>query len=197
MTVSNRVRHNASALAAAWMHATHHHPIAQRIPEHPSPHQRVPSADGRWSLVCNQRAEKEECVLLDLHRQYAARRLVLPCSGTAHTPAKLQHSFVMLTTQHPSLLQCHIQSLEPLRQVQVELVCSEHLELIGHCYDRQIDGQLFQKDLLPDQFNAISWRIDMPRSAPAGSWLCTVILTACNNAGQVGHHVMPLDMIST
>ena len=103
------------------------------------------SADGRWLLACNQRGEKDECVLHDLHRQYAARKLVLPLSSTAHTPPPLKHSFVMLTPQHPSLLQCRIQSPEPLRHVQVELVCSEHLELIGHCYDRQIDGQLFQK----------------------------------------------------
>ncbi|MGV0985887.1 MAG: hypothetical protein ACOYB2_15150 [Limnohabitans sp.] len=111
-----------------------------------------------------------------------------------NTTPTLQHSFVMLTPHHPSFLQCRIQSLEPLRQVQAQLICSEHMELIGHYYDRQIDGQLFQQDILPNQYNRISWRIDMPKPPPAGSWLCTVILTASNDAGQVGRHLLRLDM---
>ncbi len=111
-----------------------------------------------------------------------------------NTLPTLQHSFVMHTPHHPSLLQCRIQSPEPLRQVQAQLICSEHMELIGHYYDRQIDGQLFQQDILPNQYNGISWRIDMPKPPPAGSWLCTVILTGNNDAGQVCRHLLLFDM---
>lgn len=155
------------------------------------------SADDRWLLACTQREEKDVGFLLDLHQQHAPRRLVLPLASAGYTPHTLQHSFVMLTPLHPSLLQCRIQSTAPLRQVQAQLVCSEHMALIGHCYDREVDGQLFQRDILPNQFNAISWRIDMPKPPSEGSWLCTVILTASNDAGQVGHHLLPLEMLST
>lgn len=106
----------------------------------------------------------------------------------------LQHSFVMLTPHHPALLQCRIDSPEPLRQVYAQLRCSEHMELIGHCYDRKIGQQLFQKDILPGQFNAISWRIHMPVLPPEGIWLCTVILTASNDAGQPVRHLLPFHM---
>lgn len=152
------------------------------------------SADGRWLLACAQREEKDVGFLLDLHQQNAPRRLVLPRANGGYTAPTLQHSFVMLTPHHPSLLQCRIQSTAPLRQVQAQLVCSEHMALIGHCYDREVDGQLFQRDILPNQFNAISWRIDMPKPPSEGRWLCTVILTGSNDAGQVGHHLLPLDM---
>lgn len=154
----------------------------------------VLSADGRWLLACTQRGENDVGALLDLHQQHPPRRVVLPLSSRAYIPPKLRHSFVMLTPHHPTLLQCRIQSPEPLRQVQVQLVCAEHMELTGHCYDRQIGDQLFQKDILPEQFNGISWRIDMPKPPPTGSWLCTVILTASNDAGLVAHYLLPWDM---
>jgi hypothetical protein len=100
----------------------------------------------------------------------------------------------MLTPHHPTLLQCQLDSPEPLWQVQAELVCSEHMELMGHYYDRKVGEQLFHKDILPGQFNPISWRTNMPELPPKGSWLCTVILTARNDAGRVGHHLLPFDM---
>ena len=153
------------------------------------------SADGRWLLACTQREEKDVGFLLDLHQQHAPRRLVLPLASAGYTTHTLQHSFVMLTPHHPRLLQCRIQSPEPLRQVQAQLVCSEHMALIGHCYDREVDGQLFQRDILPNQFNAISWRIDIPKSPPVGHWLCAVILTASNDAGQVGHYLLSFDRL--
>ena len=103
----------------------------------------------------------------------------------------------MPKSDNPSLLQCRIQSPEPLRQVQVQLVCSERMELAGHYFDREIDGQLFQKDLLTDQFNDIWWRINLTNLPSVGSWLCTVILTASNDAGEVGHHLLPLERLST
>jgi hypothetical protein len=152
------------------------------------------SADGRWLLGCTQREEKDVGFLLDLQQQQAPRRCVLPKAGATYTPPLLEQSFLMLSPLHPTLLQCRIQSTEPLRHVQVQLVCSEHMELIGHYFDKKIDDQYFQKDILPKQFNGISWRIDMPKRPSTGSWLCTVILTASNNAGQVGHHVLSLDM---
>ena len=152
------------------------------------------SADGRWLLACIQREENDVGVLLDLHQQHAPRRVVLPLSSPAYALPQLQHRFVMLTPHHPTLLQCRIQSPMPLRQVQVQLVCAEHMELTGHYFDRKIGEQIFQKDILPEQFNGISWRIDMPVPPSAGSWLCTVILTACNDAGLVGHHLLPLNM---
>ena len=154
------------------------------------------SADDRWLLACTQREEKDVGFLLDLHHQYAPRRLVLPRASHGYTPPMLAHNFVMQLPRHPSLLQCRIQSPELLRQVLVQLVCSESMELAGHYFDRVIDGQLFQKDLLTDQFNDISWRIYMTNLPSVGSWLCTVILTANNDAGEVGHHVMPFTMLS-
>jgi hypothetical protein len=111
-----------------------------------------------------------------------------------HTPPELQHSFVLLTPHHPTLLQCRIDSPEPLRQVQAELVCSERMELVGHYYDRQVGNQFFRKDILPGQFNPLSWRIYMPVSPPEGCWLCTVILTASNDAGQPVRHELPFHM---
>jgi hypothetical protein len=60
----------------------------------------------------------------------------------------LQHSFVMLTPR-PGLLQLRIDSPEPLRQVHPQMVCSEHMELIGHFYDRKIGEKFFQKDIVP------------------------------------------------
>lgn len=155
------------------------------------------SSNGRWLLACTQREEKDVGFLLDLHQQHAPRRLVLPRASDGYTPPMLPHNFVMQPPRHPSLLQCRIQSLEPLRQVQAQLVCSEQMELIGHSYDRQVDGQLFQRDILPNQFNAISWRIDMPKPPPAGHWLCTAIMTGSNDAGQLGHHLLQLEMLST
>jgi hypothetical protein len=152
------------------------------------------SADGRWLLACTQREENDVGVLLDLHQQHPPRRVVLPPSSRAYIPPKLQHSFMLLTPHHPTLLQSRIQSPVPLRQVQVQLVCAENMELTGHCYDRQIGTQIFQKDILPKQFNGISWCIYMSELPAAGSWLCTAILTASNDAGLVGHHLLPLDM---
>lgn len=142
------------------------------------------SADGRWLLTCSQREENDVGFLLDLQQQQAPRRMVLPRTSHGDSQPLLECSFVMLTPAHPSLLQCRIQSTEPLRKVQVQLVCSEHMELIGHYFDRHIGDQYFQTDILPNQFNGISWRIDMPNRPAAGSWLCTVILTASNDAGQ-------------
>ena len=155
------------------------------------------SADDRWLLACTQREEKDVGFLLDLHHQYAPHRLVLPRASHGYTPPMLPHSFVMLTPHHPRLLQCRIQSTAPLRQVQAQLVCSEHMALIGHYYDREVEGQLFQRDILPNQFNAISWRIDMPKPPSEGRWLCTVILTGSNDAGQVGHHLLSFNTFLT
>ena len=114
-----------------------------------------------------------------------------PPQTTGHSAPPLQHTFVML----PTLLQCRIQSAEPLRQVQVTLVCSEHMTLLGHYYDRVVDGQYFQKDILPEQTNTISWRIDMNPLAPAGAWLCTAILTACDDAEKVVRHELALALL--
>ena len=155
---------------------------------------RLLSRDGRWLLACDQRDEKDVGFLLDLQQQHTPRRLVLPNASADHTPPVLQHSLGLLTPDHPTLLQCRIDSPVPLRQVQAQLVCADNMELIGHCYDRQIGEQYFQKDILPGQFNGINWRIHMPTPLPAGSWLCTVILTASNDAGQIGHHLLPLEM---
>lgn len=152
------------------------------------------SNDGRWLLACDLREEKDVGFLLDLRQQHAPRRLVLPKSTADFTLPALQHSFVMLTPHHPALLQCRLDSPEPLRQVQTQWVCSEHMELIAHYVDRKMGEQLFQKDILPGQFNRIHWRIHMPKPQPAGRWLCTVIRTASNDAGQVGHHLLPFYM---
>ena len=152
------------------------------------------SGDGRWLLACDQRDEKDVGFLLDLQQQQAPRRLVLPKASADHTPPALLHSLVLLTPHHPTLLQCRLDSPVPLRQVQAQLVCTDNMELIGHCYDRQMGEQYFQKDILPGQFNGINWRIHMPKPHPAGHWLCTVILTASNDAGEIGHHLLPLGM---
>ncbi len=152
------------------------------------------SNDGRWLLACDLREEKDVGFLLDLQQQQAPRRLVLPKVSPAFTPPALQHSFVMLTSHHPALLECRIDSPEPLRQVQAKLVCSEHLELTGHYFDRQAGEQLFQKDILPGHFNSINWRIHMPKPQPPGRWLCTAIVTASNDAGLVGRHLLPFYM---
>ncbi len=106
----------------------------------------------------------------------------------------LKYSFLLLTPQHPSLLQCRIQSPVTLRNMQINLVCSKHMTLVGQCYDRAIGEQLFQKDILPWQFNAMSWRIDMQQMPPPGTWLCGAILTASLDTEQATRHELLFEM---
>jgi hypothetical protein len=150
------------------------------------------SPDGRWLFAYTHRAEKDIGFLLDIEQKYSPRRQVLPKSTPAFTLPPLKHRFDILSLK-PSLLQCHLTCSELLRHVQSLLVSSEHIQLLQYQYDRKIGEELFLKDIQPSQLNTISWAIDTSKEVPTGTWLCTVILTASNDAGQVGHHVLPFE----
>jgi len=150
------------------------------------------SPDGRWLLAYTHRAEKDVGFLLDIEQKYSPRRQVLPKSTPAFTLPQLKHRFDILNLQ-PNLLQCHLTCSEPLRHVQSFLVCSEHIQLLQYQYDRRIGEELFLKDIKPSQVNTISWSINFIKANPKGTWLGNFILTASNDAGQVGHHVLPFE----